>query len=296
MVKPQSIARRFDRIVQAGLRPAIRPLRLGSGLVLFGYLASHLANHALGLVSIAAAETGLRIAMAVWHSGPGTLLLYGAAATHLALALGTLCSRRLLRMRASEILRVGLGFGMPLLLIGHFATTRGAFELYGVTPDYHRIVSMLFSSGGEGRQLALLAPGWVHGCLGLNFAFGRRPLWRRLRLLLFGAALLLPVLGALGFLAMGRELVVLGADPVWRAAHVTLLKAPQRAGVEHVREWLLGVYAGVIAVALLTRTMRGALDNTPGPHRLSVPPTEGKPVSTRGRRARASSRLRISAR
>jgi hypothetical protein len=149
--------------------------------VLFGYLASHLANHALGLVSIAAAETGLRIAMAVWHSAPGTLLLYGAAATHLALALGTLCSRRLLRMPASKILRVALGFGMPLLLIGHFATTRAAFELYGVAPDYHRIVWMLFSSGGEGRQLALLAPGWVHGCLGLNFAFGRRPLWRRRR-------------------------------------------------------------------------------------------------------------------
>jgi hypothetical protein len=57
MVTAQSIARRFDRIVQARLRPAIRALRLVSGLVLFGYLASHVANHALGLVSIAAAET-----------------------------------------------------------------------------------------------------------------------------------------------------------------------------------------------------------------------------------------------
>jgi adenylate cyclase len=155
---------------------------------------------------------------------------------------------------------------------------------------------MLFSSGGEGRQLALLAPGWVHGCLGLNFVFGRRPLWRRLRLPLFGAALLLPVLGALGFLAMGRELAVLGADPVWRAAHVTLLEAPQRAAVEHLREWLLAVYAGVIAVALFMRTMRAALDNTPGRHRLLLPATVGKPVSARARRASPSSRLRISAR
>jgi adenylate cyclase len=296
MVTARSIARRFDRIVRARLCPAVRPLRLVSGLVLFGYLTSHLANHALGLVSIAAAETGLRIAMAVWHSAPGTLLLYGAAATHVALALGTLCSRRLLHMPASEILRVALGFGMPLLLIGHFATTRAAFELYGVAPDYHRIVWMLFSSDGEGRQLALLAPGWVHGCLGLNFAFGRRPLWRRLRPLLFGAALLLPVLGALGFLAMGRELAVLGADPVWRAAHVTLLDAPERAGVEHVRQWLLAVYAGLIGVAVLLHGVRAALDNTPGRHPLSLPTTMAKPVSARARRTSPSRPLRISPR
>ena len=35
-------------------------LRLGSGLILFAYVAAHLANHALGLISVAAAEDGLR--------------------------------------------------------------------------------------------------------------------------------------------------------------------------------------------------------------------------------------------
>jgi hypothetical protein len=54
--------------------------------------------------------------------------------------------------------------------------------------------------------MGLLAPGWLHGCLGLNFAFGRRPLWRRYRIMLFAVALLLPVLSALGFVEMGREL------------------------------------------------------------------------------------------
>ena len=60
-----------------------RYLRLGSGLVLFVYVTSHLVNHALGLVSLAFAETGLRIAVGIWHSWPGTGLLYGAAAAHL---------------------------------------------------------------------------------------------------------------------------------------------------------------------------------------------------------------------
>jgi len=289
------VARRLVHFARGRRGSAVRHVRLGSGLVLFGYLVSHLATHSLGLVSIAVAERGLRLAMAVWHSAPATLLLYGAAGAHFALALETLCSRRLLRMPPSDILRIAFGFGIPVLLIGHFATTRAAFELYGVTPDYHRIVWMLFSSGGEGRQLALLAPGWLHGCLGLNFAFGRRPLWRRLRPLLFAAALLLPVLAALGFLAMGRELAGLGADPAWRAAHVTLLDARQHVGVENVREWLLAAYAGAIGVALLVRAMRAVLEHRAEPHPPSRPiaaarPAVARPGCASPKRVRASAR------
>ncbi|HEX7436839.1 MAG TPA: hypothetical protein VF308_09035 [Caldimonas sp.] len=69
------------------LHPSRRDLRLSSGVILFVYVAAHLANHALGLTSIAAAERGLRVAVAVWQSPLGTLVLYSAAATHIALAL-----------------------------------------------------------------------------------------------------------------------------------------------------------------------------------------------------------------
>ena len=95
-----------------------RDLRLGSGLVLFAYITAHLANHALGLVSVNAAEAGLSVAVAFWHSLPGTVLLYSAAAIHLALALVAVYERRTLRIPAAEALRAALGFGIPLLLIG----------------------------------------------------------------------------------------------------------------------------------------------------------------------------------
>ena len=291
MITLRSLADRFGHSLRGRLRPTIRHLRLGSGIVLFGYLAAHLTNHALGLVSIETAEAGLRVAMAVWHSAAGTLLLYGAAGTHFALAVHTLYSRRTLHLPGSEALRIALGFGIPLLLIGHFATTRGAFELYGAPPDYHRIVWMLFSSGGEGRQLALLAPGWLHGCLGLNFAFRSRPFWRRLRPLLFAIALLLPVLAALGFLAMGRELAALGSDPAWRTTHVVLLDEQQRTGVEHVREWLLGGYLAVICVALLVRALK-ALQNRPSSRSLA-PPRTTVPVSAHARTSNSRRQITI---
>ena len=63
-----------------------RDLRLASGLILFTYIALHLTNHALGLVSLSFAEAGLRIAVSFWQSLPGTTLLYGAAATHFLLS------------------------------------------------------------------------------------------------------------------------------------------------------------------------------------------------------------------
>jgi adenylate cyclase len=238
-----------------------RDLRLGSGLVLFAYLVAHLANHALGLVSVDAAEIGLRVAVAVWHSVPGTVVLYGAAAIHLALAMRAVYERRSLRMPVAEALRIAAGFTMPLLLIGHFATARVGFELYGLHPDYHRIVWALWASDGEGRQLALLAPGWLHGCLGLNFAFGRRPLYRRLRPVLFGIALLLPVLAALGFLAMGRELALLGADRSWLEANVSIANADQRIALSRIRDGLLLAYFVVIGLVFAARAVRALFEN-----------------------------------
>src|SRR5438093_11716765 len=164
--------------------------RLASGLILFTYVAAHFTNHALGLISLAAAERGLRVAVAVWQSLPGTVLLYGAAAIHITLAFVALYEHRTLRMPPIELLRIALGFGIPTLLIAHAVTTRLAFEAYGAQPDYARIVWMLWHSNREGRQMALLVPGWLHGCLGVNFAFGQRVCFQRLRLILFVGSLL----------------------------------------------------------------------------------------------------------
>src|SRR5205823_4161781 len=198
--------------------------------------------------------------VAFWHSLLGTVLLYSAAAMHLALALVAVYERRTLRMPAPEAIRIALGFGIPLLLIGHLASTRFAFELYGLRSDYARIVWALWTSDGEGRQLALLAPGWLHGCLGLNFAFGRRRLYLRMRPVLFGAALLLPVLAALGFLAMGRELAVLGVNRAWLEAHVPLMNAGEQIRLEHVRDGLLAAYFGAIGLVLSARALRSRME------------------------------------
>jgi adenylate cyclase len=183
-----------------------RDLRLISGLVMMGYLASHLTNHALGLISLETAEAVLGKAVEFWDHPIVTGILYGSAAVHIALAIVSIYERRTFRLPPVELLRLALGLWLPIMLIGHAATTRLGHELAGAAATYARVISDLLARDGEWQHMGLLAPGWLHGCLGLNFAFGRRPLWRRHRFLLFTVALLLPVLSALGFMEMGREL------------------------------------------------------------------------------------------
>jgi len=64
-----------------------RDLRLLSGIVMLIYIAVHLANHALGLISLDVAEAGLRVAVSIWHTVPLTVVLYCAAASHVVLAI-----------------------------------------------------------------------------------------------------------------------------------------------------------------------------------------------------------------
>ena len=54
----------------------VRRLRLGSGLVLFAYVASHLINHAFGLISLDALETVRLGFVWFWRLPPVTLSLY----------------------------------------------------------------------------------------------------------------------------------------------------------------------------------------------------------------------------
>ena len=72
----------------------IRRVRLISGCVLFAYVATHLANHSLGLISLAAMEAGREWFLALWRNPLGTAALYGALSVHFALGLWALYRRR----------------------------------------------------------------------------------------------------------------------------------------------------------------------------------------------------------
>ena len=200
-------------IVNIHAHLTVRRLRLASGLVMFVYLTIHLLNHALGIISIDLAENALGLAMSLWRNPVGTFLLYGAAFVHVALALWTLYSRREWQLPFIEILRLFAGFSFPLLLIGHAVTTRLGDELYDIQPSYALIIATLLAAGTQGMQLALLAPGWLHGCLGLWIPLRRFETMQRLKPLLIALMILIPVLAAIGFIRMAEAVRVLPPVP-----------------------------------------------------------------------------------
>src|SRR5512134_926484 len=99
-------------------------LRQYSGLVLFGYVVSHLANHALGVISLEAMNAGLQFTVKPWRTLPGTVLLGGAALVHVFLGLRSLYLRQTLRMPAWQLAQNVLGLLIPFGLIGHVLGAR----------------------------------------------------------------------------------------------------------------------------------------------------------------------------
>jgi adenylate cyclase len=61
-------------------------------------------------------------------------------------------------------------------------------------------------AGAQGTQLALLAPGWLHGCLGLWITLRRFELMRRMKYILIAFTAALPLLAAAGFFRMAAEI------------------------------------------------------------------------------------------
>ena len=112
-------------------RSIVTRLRLATGLVLFAYLVTHFANHALGLVSLDAMESGRRLVLALWRNSVGTIVLYGSLPIHLGLAFWSLYRRRSLRMPAWEAAQLIVGLLIPPLLAIHVIGTRLVHAIYG---------------------------------------------------------------------------------------------------------------------------------------------------------------------
>ena len=242
-------------VPRSGYAVTARRLRLASGLVMFTYVAGHMTNHMLGLISLPAAEAMLRVAIRVWQSPPGTTLLYGAFVVHLALALRTIHRRRNWRLPPTEWLRLWAGFSLPLLLITHVVSTRVATSFYGFEPSYQKIVTSIVTGERQGWQLALLAPGWVHGCLGLWIGLRHAPRIRRLRWLLAAVMVAVPLLSALGFIRMtmavglGSQILALHPAP----------PNPNAAALAAWRQALQYGYLALVASAAVTGMCRRAI-------------------------------------
>jgi adenylate cyclase len=244
---------------------AVRRLRLGAAYVLLLYLTLHFANHALGLVSLNAMETGRWWFLALWRSAPGTVALYGAVAVHGILALWLLYERRTLRMPAWEAAQYALGLALPPLLVVHVVGTRIAWWRFGAEDPYSRVLFILWLQAPESgaRQTVVLVLAWLHACIGVHYWLRFRPWYRRAAPWLFAVALLLPTLALLGFVAAGREVAARAQAPGWSQAMLRATQAPDpavSARLLAIREGFLDAYLIALVAVLAARGARRLLE------------------------------------
>lgn len=252
-------------VVQSWRGPAyVRPLVvrrawLWSGLVLFSYVTSHLVNHALGLISLDVMETGRDWFLIVWRHPVGTAALYGALSVHIVLALSSLYQRRHFHLPGWEALQLLLGLAIPPLLVAHIVGTRLAHAWFAIPDSYTRLILLYWQLRPELglKQVILLIIAWVHGCMGLHFWLRLKPWYPRVVALLFGMALLVPVLALLGFVQAGREVAWRSQEAEWIQQRIQRSTNPeQRAALARVSDTILGGFAASVGLILTARAVR----------------------------------------
>ena len=203
-------------------------LRLGSGLILFAFVGTHLLNHALGLVSLTALEAGRAVFLATWRNPVGTGLLYGAIVLHIILVIYSIVRRRTWKIPPREALQVLFGLAVPPLIAIHVIGNRLAHELFGINDTYAYVfLATWISAPWEAlRLVAALIAAWLHGCLGMHMWLRLKPWYADSFTYLYSFALVLPLLALAGYASAGREVELLLRDPDWLEAAQQLMNFP----------------------------------------------------------------------
>lgn len=259
----------------------VQRLRLWSGLVLMTYAATHLANHTVGLWSLADAEAVRTYFTAFWRSWPGTTLLAGGALLHVILALAKLYTGRTWRLAWWQWLQIALGLLIPIVLAEHLIGTRIAHELYGYSDNY-AFVTVVNWPGNAWDMMLLIGAVWLHGCIGIHYWARLYPIYPVLRPWLLSVAVLLPALGFTGFAGLGKEVqALMAADPNWYPDLLREVAFPGKPAVQFVENAvnasLLATLAviGSLVIVRLARSWqarRGDVELVyPQGRRLSVP-------------------------
>jgi adenylate cyclase len=235
-------------------------LRLGSGIVLALYVAQHLLNHSVGLVSIEAAEAYRKTVGAAFQSLPGLLLLYGSLLFHVSIALRSIYRRSSLRMPRWQALQLLLGLSIPPLLVGHAVANRGYDLLGDIDPNYYYVItSISLSPAFLVKLLILIAIIWIHLLIGLHFWLRLRETYRRYLPVAYALVVLIPALAYVGIYRMLREASVWLDDRNRLDQIYAANLAMDRRDIELLRgleaqAWIF--FAALLALVLLLRQIR----------------------------------------
>jgi len=240
-----------------------RPLRLTTGLVLFGFASSHLTNHMFGIRSLEAMQAASVVLLRPWQSNLGLLLLYGSFVVHGSLGLVALYRRRHLRVSLPERWQLLLGLIIPLLLIPHAVGVRVNF-LDGLEITFQSVLYRFWIASPKTSlpwQFLLLVVLWSHGCIGLRAWLCSKSWYRDLAKPLGLVAILVPIIALLGMVTAGFDLRDTVLHDPSKAAALSAAFAEEEAGNSATkRDVANGLSIGYLGLVIGTLALRRARD------------------------------------
>jgi adenylate cyclase len=228
----------------------LQRIRIGSGLILFAFAATHFLNHALGLIHLETMHEFQQWRWMVTRSTVGTFILLAALVAHISLALYKLANRTTLRLPPWELVQIALGLAIPFFLFPHIVNTRIAHVFFGVQDNYLYELARLWPASAI-IQTTLLLLVWIHGCIGLHFWLRLSPAYRAATPFLLFVAIALPLAALGGFMVGGRAVAQLIEDPTALAQVKQLTAWPDAAASEALAKYRFQVRLGFGAVLLL---------------------------------------------
>jgi adenylate cyclase len=234
----------------------LRRARLSSGLVLFLFVAGHLGNLALGLVSVDVMERWQGVLLVPWQTPFGQALLLAAAVVHAGLGLASIAARRSLAMRRTDWVQMFLGLATPPLLLNHIVGLQVRSDLArSFSADYGFVLAVywryapLFAL----QQLLVVVVVWAHGAIGLYSTLVLQRAWPRLAPLVVPVLFAIPILALLGFAHAGEAVLArLAIDTLWQARteqNLAVVRAMAHR-IAVIEDWVFLVYGIALAAAV----------------------------------------------
>ena len=237
-------------------RLMVRRIRLGSGLLLLLFVAGHLSNLGLGLVSVDAMERSRGALLMPWQTRFGQALLVAAAIVHAGLGLASLASRHSLAMSRTDWVQLLLGVATPPLLLNHVVGLQVTSDLVArFNADYGYVLAVywryapLFAL----QQLLVVVIVWAHGAIGLYSTLVLTRAWPRVAPIVVPMLFAIPILALLGFAHAGEAVLArLASDTAWRALIEQNLQLRQTIGhrLNVVEGGVFLVYGAAVALAV----------------------------------------------
>ena len=226
--------------------------------MLFVFVATHLLNMAVGLVSLDALDATRPYFMLPWHNPVGFFVLMGSMLIHGALGLIAIYWRNTLRMTRYDLVQTISALLIIPLLASHVLGVTLAANMFSIETTYESVLTFFWvQSPIEGlRQVLVVAVTWIHGCAGLFTWMRLKSWWPKAAMIAYSLAVIIPVSALLGFVEAGNQVLELNAGATVNETAPSAEVIAKFQLYNTIKWSIIAGYLALIAITLVARLIR----------------------------------------